>query len=75
VTDAAKTPEKSKGGKGKPGKPDKGNPAIAYNITTKLLAALTELKDNNADAAIAAAAHAVKRIQEAGFLQQNKQAA
>ena len=48
--------------------PDSPTPAKAYNITTKLIAALTELKKYDADTAIGAASHVVKRLQDAGFL-------
>jgi hypothetical protein len=73
VTDAAAT---ATGTGAEPEQPDedKGNPAKAYNITTKLIAELKELKDYDAATAIAAAASAVRRLRDAGFLEQKKAA-
>jgi ParB-like chromosome segregation protein Spo0J len=73
---AAKTPAgKTPGAGTAPKKPYKGNTAKAYNITTKLIAELAELRDYDADIAITAASHVVRRLQDEGFLQQKKQAA
>jgi ParB-like chromosome segregation protein Spo0J len=58
------------GGSEDPGQ-DKGNPAKAYNITSKLITELNELKTCDAATAIAAASNAVRRLQEAGFVKKS----
>jgi ParB-like chromosome segregation protein Spo0J len=55
--------------------PQSPNPAKVYNITTKLIAALNELKEYDTDTAIGAASHMVRRLQDAGFLEQKKKVA
>jgi ParB-like chromosome segregation protein Spo0J len=75
VTDAAaaadKEPEKPDKGKD----PDRPNPEKVDKITNRLIAALKELKDYDADTAIAAASNVVQRLQDAGFLERTKKVA
>jgi ParB-like chromosome segregation protein Spo0J len=65
----------------KPEEPDKGkdpkapNPEKIDKIADRLMTALKELKDYDADTAIAAASNVVQRLQDAGFLERKKKAA
>lgn len=79
VTDAAATATGTGTGT-KPEEPGKDgskrpDPAKVYKTTNRLIAELKELKGYDADTAIAAASNVVRRLQEAGFLEQKKKAA
>jgi ParB-like chromosome segregation protein Spo0J len=73
VTDAAKDDKGEDEDKDK--EPKGPNPEKVDKITDRLIAALKELKDYNADTAIAAVANVVQRLQDAGFLERKKKAA
>jgi hypothetical protein len=55
--------------------PIKPDPAKVYKIINGLIAALTELKEYDADTAIAAAGVVVRLLRDAGFIEQKKKSA